>query len=161
MIKGAWLSPVQLLDSALLKVNFDVKTEYSADTPVLSMTVSLQTEHLEKREGLFISRCVFEFSGTWHEPGEVNNIAFIIACSMGITVAIPESSFDADYPKDRINRVVDANAVSLVYGKIRSFIENMTSQSVVGRQIIPAIEPYALLESLGEQSSSVASQKVV
>lgn len=80
---------------------------------------------------------------------------------MGITVAIPDSAFEGDFPVDRINRIVNANAVSIVYGKIRSFIEDMTAQSSVGRQIIPAIEPYALLDSLEEKASAEGDSEFV
>ena len=50
---------------------------------------------------------------------------------------------------DKRDEFVLANAVSIAYGKIRSIIENMTAESAVGRQTIPAIDPYALVSSLG------------
>ncbi|MDO4806028.1 MAG: hypothetical protein Q4A07_02145 [Coriobacteriales bacterium] len=56
-----------------------------------------------------------------------------------------------DRPEKRKAHVVDANAVSPVHGKIRSFIEDLTIQRPIRRQIMPAIEPYALLRSLEER----------
>lgn len=156
MTASKWLSPVQLLNSTLLGTTFSVIDGYDAGTPVLTMTVSLQIEHPEKQEGLNLSRVVFGFHGDWHAPNDVKNVAFTIACSMGITVSIPDTAFAGDFPADRINRVVDANAVSLVYGKIRSFIEDLTAQSIIGKQTIPAIEPYALLDSLNENADTVS-----
>ena len=154
MTRGAWLSPVRLVNSTLLGTTVHIATEYDGGTPIVTMSLSLQTEHLEKRGVMNVYRCVFGFNGVWHEPDNIDNVAFTITCSMGITVAIPDSAFESDFPAERINRVVDASAVSLVYGKVRCFIEDMTAQSSVGRQVIPAIDPYALLDSLEEKAST-------
>jgi hypothetical protein len=69
-----------------------------------------------------------------------------------LTIGIPEDAFEEGLAEDRRIRIIDANALSLVYGKIRSFVEDLTSQSPVGRQTIPAIDPYALLQSLEVQA---------
>lgn len=153
MSDSAWFSPVQILDSALLGASFSMNAGYSADAPVLTMTVTLQTERPDKQGELNLGRCVFGFIGVWHEPDNQENSAYTINCSMGITVAIPDGAFEEGFSDERKARVVDANAVSLVYGKIRSFIEDLTVQSPVGRQTIPAIEPYALLRSLEEKQA--------
>lgn len=149
----AWFSPVQILDSALLGASFTFNAEYSADTPVLTMTVTLQNEQPKKQGDLNIGRCVFSFVGVWHEPDNQLNVAYTINCTMGITVAIPDDAFGEGLSEDHKAHVVDANAVSLIYGKIRSFIEDLTVQSPIGKQIIPAIEPYALLKSLEEKQA--------
>lgn len=151
MTTSAWLSPVQIHDSALLGTSFAINSDYDSRTPVVTMTVSLQIEHPEKRGKLNLSKCVFGFMGVWHEPDDEDNVAFTIGCTMGLTASIPDDAFAGDFTAERINKTVDANAVSLVYAKIRSFIEDLTAQSPIGRQTIPAIEPYALLESLQEQ----------
>lgn len=153
MSDSAWFSPVQILDSTLLGTSFAINAGYSANTPVLTMTVTLQNERPEKQNDLNLGRCVFGFIGVWHEPDNQENVAYTINCSMGITVAIPDGAFEDGFSEERKERVVDANAVSLVYGKIRSFIEDLTVQSPIGRQIIPAIEPYALLKTLEEKQA--------
>lgn len=153
MTEASWFSPVRILDSTLLGTSFACNPEYNAAAPVLTMTVSLQNEHPEKKEDLNLGRCVFEFIGVWHETDNQENVAYTINCSMGITVAIPDSAFEEGFPMERKAHIVEANAVSLVYGKIRSFIEDLTAQSPIGRQIIPAIEPYALLKSLEEKQA--------
>ena len=153
MTETPWFSPVRILDSALLGTSFAYNPEYSAAAPVLTMTVTLQNEHPEKQEDLNLGRCVFGFIGVWHENDNQDNVAYTINCSMGITVAIPDRAFEEGFPTERKTRIVEANAVSLVYGKIRSFIEDLTVQSPIGKQIIPAIEPYALLKSLEEKQA--------
>ena len=153
MSDTAWFSPVQILDSALLGTSFTINAEYNGDAPVLTMTVTLQNERPDKQGEMNLGRCVFGFLGVWHEADNQENIAYTINCSMGITVAIPDNAFEDGCPEERKTCVVDANAVSLVYGKIRSFIEDLTVQSPVGRQTIPAIEPYALLRSLEEKQA--------
>lgn len=148
MTSTPWLSPVRIVDSSLLGTAFEINSEYHADAPILTVTVGVENEHPEKQGELNIGRCVFTFLGVWHEPDNRENVAYTINCTMGITVAIPDSAFEEGLSADRRIRIVDGNAVSLVYGKIRSFIEDLTSQSPIGRQIIPAIEPYTLLQSL-------------
>lgn len=150
MTTNAWLSPVQIHDSALLGTTFEVNNSYHSGTPIVTMTISVQTEHPEKQGGLNLTKCVLGFKGVWHDSENADEIAFTITCSMGITVSIPDSAFGEGFPVDRVNRIVDVNAVSLAYGKVRSFIEDMTAQSSIGRQTIPAIEPNALLESFEE-----------
>jgi len=153
MNEYTWFSPVKILDSALLETSLKIEAGYSADMPVLNMTVTLQKEYLAKQGELNLERCVFGFTGIWHEPDHQENVAYTISCSMGITIAIPDSAFEKDFPEERKARVIDANAVSLVYGKIRSFIEDLTVQSPIGKQIIPAIEPYALLSLFDEKQA--------
>ena len=161
MSDTAWFSPVQIIDSALLGTSFTIVPGYSAEAPVLTMTVTLQNERPDKQNDLNLGRCVFGFIGVWHEADNQENVAYTINCSMGITVAIPDSAFEEGFPEERKTRVVEANAISLVYGKIRSFIEDLTAQSPIGRQIIPAIEPYALLRSLEEkQDENTADEPI-
>ena len=147
MTKNNWLSPVQLLDSSLLGSSFQLNLDYGGSSPIVSMTVSVQIEHPENTDGLNLARCVFVFDGKWHEQDNAENIAFTASCSMGNVVSIPDAAFSGDISPEQKRRIADANAVSLVYGKIRSFIEDLTAQSPVGRQTIPAIDPYALLDS--------------
>ncbi|MBR3160718.1 MAG: hypothetical protein IKG18_08405 [Atopobiaceae bacterium] len=152
MTSTPWLSPVRILDSSLLGTAFAINSDYNASTPILTVTVGLENEHPEKRDDLNVGRCVFAFSGVWHEPDNSENVAYTIDCTMGITIAIPDSAFEEGFSKERKIRALNGNAVSLVYGKIRSFIEDLTSQSPIGRQIIPAIEPYALIQSLEDRN---------
>ena len=41
-----------------------------------------------------------------------------------------------------------ANTVSIAYGKIRAVVENITAESIVGKQTLPAIDPYGFVSSL-------------
>ena len=152
MTGTSWLSPVRLLDSALLGASFEINSDYSACVPVLTVTVGIEAEHPGQQDNLNLGKCIFAFSGVWHEAGRPENTAFTVGCTMGITIGIPEDAFEEGIAEDRRIRIIDANAVSLVYGKIRSFVEDLTSQSPVGRQTIPAIDPYALLQSLEMQT---------
>lgn len=159
MTKDEWLSPVRILNTELLGTRLEIIRNSDVASPTLSVSVSLRTEHLEKTEGVYAAKCIFEFGGVWHDPEDADIVAYRIECAMGITIAIPDSAFEEGFPVDKIWRFVDANAVSLVYGKIRSFIEDMTAQSSIGKQTIPAIEPIALLSALAEDPEKPSSDK--
>ena len=58
-----------------------------------------------------------------------------------IVVAIPKTAFET-IEKEEKDYFIAANAVSIAYGKIRAVIENITAESIVGKQTILTIDPY-------------------
>ena len=62
-----------------------------------------------------------------------------------VTIAIPLKAIEG-LPEDRCLEYARANGISIAYGKIRSIIESITAESLVGKQTLPPIDPYALLE---------------
>ena len=74
------------------------------------------------------------------------SVYFIASAKVGITVAIPLRSLE-DLPEDKRVKYVRGNGISMAYGKIRSMIESITAESLVGKQTLPPIDPYALLEN--------------
>lgn len=148
MRTGAWLSPVRIINTELLGIKLEIVSDNPISNPNLTITIGLHMEHAEKQDDLNLGKCALEFKGVWHEPDNSESVSFIVDCKVGITIGIQDSSFEEGYPVDRIGRYIDTNAVSLAYGQIRSHVEYITSQSPFGKQVIPAIDPISLLNSL-------------
>lgn len=148
MKTGAWLSPVRIINTELLGIRLEIVNGNLFANSELTITIGLQMEHPEKQDDLNLGKCALEFKGVWHEPGNSESVYFVVDCKVGMTIGIQDSSFEKGYPADRIGRYIDTNAVSLAYSQIRSHVEYITSQSPFGRQIIPAIDPISLLNSL-------------
>ena len=72
-------------------------------------------------------------------------IHFVASAKVGVTIAIPLEAI-GDLSEAKCLEYARANGISIAYGKIRSIIESITAESLVGKQTIPPIDPYMLLE---------------
>lgn len=152
MSEVTWVSPVSILDSKILGVTFKMNEEAELSHARRSLTMSASIDAPSVTEGRLVGKCVLGASGDWFSGDEGGPPVFVASCEVGIVVAVDLEVVAElnDYEKAKY---VSANALSLAYGKIRACIETITAESPVGRQTLPAIDPYALLESLqGEQS---------
>ena len=147
---GNWLSPVQIWNTSILGTSVEINGEYIGATPTVTLNVNTNIENPRMEDGLELCKCVLGVRCLWHEPENADNYAYNATCTLGIAIGIPIDSFGEDVSLDDKNRVLELNALSIGYGKIRSFIEEITSQSSAGRLVIPAIEPFSLLESIAE-----------
>ncbi len=148
MRNGNWLSPVQIVDSKVLGLNLSVADSFEGGETHFSLTMNSSLGDPTVVDGSYVCKCVLEAVGNWTVDEDGADPAFSASCKLGIAIAIPQTALGS-LSVDKRDEFVLANAVSIAYGKIRSVIENMTAESAVGRQTIPAIDPYALVSSLG------------
>lgn len=99
-------------------------------------------QNLESVEDMFICKCILECIGDW-TCGKKESAESIFSASykLSVVVAIPKTAFET-IEKEEKDYFITGNAVSIAYGKIRAVIENITAESIVGKQIIPTIDPY-------------------
>lgn len=152
MSETTWVSPVSILDSKILSVTFKTNEEAELSRARRSLTMSASIDAPSVSEGRLVCKCVLGASGDWFYGDESETPAFVVSCEVGIAVAVSPEVV-AELNDDEKAEYVSANALSLAYGKIRACIEMITAESPVGRQTLPAIDPYALLESLQEEDS--------
>ena len=148
MSGGNWLSPVQIADSKVLGLNLTVADDFEGGVPRLSLTMNSSLEHPTVIDGKCACKCVLEAIGNWTVGEKDAKPAFSASCKLGIVITVSEAALEP-LPENERDTFVAANTVSIAYGKIRSAIESITAESVVGRQTIPAIDPYAFVDSLG------------
>lgn len=148
MSAGNWLSPVQIVDSKVLGLNLSIADGFEGREAHFSLIMNSSLGAPAVIDGNYTCKCVLEAVGNWAIDEDGTNPAFSASCKLGVVIAVPEAALDSA-PADERDAFVVANTVSIAYGKIRSIIENMTAESVVGRQTIPAIDPYAFVDSLG------------
>lgn len=152
MTNGAWLSPIQIVDCSLLGVSLDIDLGAECEGADLTLTVNTAFEHSEGAPDDFLCRSIIGVSANWTDNRQANNeTVFSASCKVGLLISMSASSFDADISEEDRSRFLEANSVSLAYGKIRAVVEDLTAQSVVGKQTLPAIDPFALLESFSKE----------
>lgn len=147
MSETTWISPVSILDSKILRVSFRVNEDAKLSRARCSLTMSASIDAPSVSEDRLVGKCVLSASGDWFSDDEHEAPAFVSSGEVGIVVAVDLEAV-AELNDDEKAEYVSANALSLAYGKIRACIEMITAESPVGRQTLPAIDPYALLESL-------------
>lgn len=152
MSVGNWLSPVQIVDSKVLGLNLLIMDGFEGGETHFSLTINSALDTPIVNEDKYVCKCMLEAIGDWSVDEDGSEPAFTASCKLGIVIALPEAMLKSS-PEDERNVFIAANAVSIAYGKIRSIIENITAESVVGRQTIPAIDPYAFVDALNEKNN--------
>lgn len=157
MSTESWLSPVQIVNSRILGLNFSIADGFAGGETHFFLTMNSSIAAPSVIEGSYVCRCALEAVGEWSVDEGGATPAFSASCKLGITIAVPEDALGR-VPEGGRDRFVAANAVSIAYGKIRSVIEGMTSESIVGRQTLPAIDPYAFIDSVTSQQDRDGSE---
>lgn len=152
-----WLSPVQIVDSKVLGLNLSVADGFEGGETHFSLTMNSSLGAPTIVDGNYVCKCVLEAVGNWAVDEEGAEPAFSASCKLGIVIVVPKAALEPVLEDERDTFVV-ANTVSIAYGKIRSIIESVTAESVVGRQTIPAIDPYAFVDSLGLKKGAEATE---
>lgn len=152
MTSGSWLSPIQIVDCSLLGARLDIDLGIECEGADLALTVNTAFEHSEGASDDLLCRSILEVFANWIDNRQASKkTVFSASCKMGLLISMPASSFDMDITEEERHRFLEANSVSLAYGKIRAFVEDLTAQSTVGKQTLPAIDPLALLESISKE----------
>ena len=157
MSAGNWLSPVQIVDSKVLGLNLSIADGFEGGETHFSLTMNSSLGAPAVIDGNYACKCVLEAVGNWTVNEDSTDSAFSTSCKLAIVIAVPEGALES-VPVGERDTFVVANTVSIAYGKIRSIIENMTAESIVGRQTIPAIDPYAFVDSLGPKKDAGDSE---
>lgn len=140
------LAPIKILDSKILGVEFKLFDAVEDKDDFENMFITKY-----KRGRSFIEndclRCeaVLEVVIKREYKKLESSTFFIASCKVGITTATPLKSIE-NFSEAESEQITRANGISIAYGKIRSIIESITAESLVGKQTIPPIYPYALLE---------------
>lgn len=153
MSEGNWISPVEIVDSKVLGVNLSIADGFSGGETHLSLTMNSSFASPMMDDGNRVCKCVLEAVGDWTIDEKGDAPALSASCKLGIVVAIPEVSLSAVDEGER-EAFVMANTVSIAYGKIRAIVENITAESIVGKQTLPAIDPYGFVASLKSKEDS-------
>lgn len=141
------LSPVKIIDSKVLGVEFKMLDEEADKEGHENLLV---TKYARGRT--FIENNCLRCEGILeailkHANKEKDEpIYFTASAKVGITIAIPLKSLENLSEEEGIT-YARGNGISIAYGKIRSIIESITAESLVGKQTLPPISPYALLEN--------------
>lgn len=141
-----WLAPVQLVESSILGLNLTVNQEFQGDASGVKFTLNTSFEEVEEQDEFFMCRGVIEGVQTVSDSVDADMQLFTVSCSVGIKVGIPKSLIPEETPREELKQLLEANSLSLGYGKVRSIIESITAESVIGRVTIPAINPQAYME---------------
>ena len=156
MSRNNVLSPVKILDSKVLGVEFKTineETEKSGPEDLLATKYGRGRSFIENE----CLRCEVILEAALDRVRKKSNVPihFVASAKVGVTIAIPLEAI-GDLSEARCLEYARANGISIAYGKIRSIIESITAESLVGKQTIPPIDPYMLLErdSVNEDQDS-------
>lgn len=146
MSRNNVLSPVKILDSKVLGVEFKTineETEKSEPEDLLATKYGRGRSFIENE----CLRCEVILEAALDRVRKKSNVPihFVASAKVGVTIAIPLEAI-GDLSEARCLEYARANGISIAYGKIRSIIESITAESLVGKQTIPPIDPYMLLE---------------
>lgn len=146
MSRNNVLSPVKILDSKVLGVEFktiDEEKEKSEPEDLLATKYGRGRSFIENE----CLRCEVILEAALDRVRKKSNVPihFVASAKVGVTIAIPLKAI-GDLSEARCLEYARANGISIAYGKIRSIIESITAETLVGKQTIPPIDPYALLE---------------
>ena len=137
-----WLSPIKIMDSSLLSLSFSTHPRCQDEDGALSFTLDVKFDEPEQGDEVVFCVGVVKFDGEMVEgdEGEAAS-AFAISCALGIAVEVDNRVLRG--PLEDYAGQIKANALALAYGKIRAIVENITAQSMLGKQTIPAINAQA------------------
>ena len=146
MSRNNVLSPVKILDSKVLGVEFKTineETEKSGPEDLLATKYGRGRSFIENE----CLRCEVILEAALDRVRKKSNVPihFVASAKVGVTIAIPLEAI-GDLSEAKCLEYARANGISIAYGKIRSIIESITAESLVGKQTIPPIDPYMLLE---------------
>lgn len=142
-----WISPIRIINEKLLGCEFKLDPLEDRTKDDLELGVQFNTEH-ELIEENHVCRIVLQVR-VQGESEETSPCAFSVFCSLGMTICINAACFE-DESQDEIKECMDANALSLCFGKARSFLQEVASRSQLGPIVVPAINPFALVQAVKE-----------
>lgn len=132
----------------MLGLNLSVADGFEGGETHFSLTMNSSLGAPTIVDGNYVCKCVLEAVGNWAVDEEGAEPAFSASCKLGIVIAVPEAALEPML-KDEKDTFVVANTVSIAYGKIRSIIESVTAESVVGsRQSRLSIPMHLLILSV-------------
>lgn len=149
------LSPIQYKDSKLLSISFDnslqaetATSKPSSDTSTsnkrfFSLSIDRNLDYIDEGSGNLACKASLRF--TWDiktsDEEDASPIA-TVAGAMGALASCPIDLGDVE----TVKRTLAANTLSYIWSKLRTVVEQLSSQSPVGTLSLPAIDPLSLLE---------------
>ena len=155
MSDGNWLSPVRLLDSLVLGLNLDINQEFDGEATGITITLNTSFDELDRSEEFVLCRGVVEAVQTVTDAIDADKVAFTVSCSLGILVGMPLAALVEDVDDAVLKPMLEMNAISLGYGKVRAVIEDITAQSILGRVTLPGLDPQAYMDLIAANRQGI------
>lgn len=150
-------SPISLDYSSISESSIRVRSEQRSHE--LSYTLSLSRPdsrplvRAEDERGVYVLD--YRLSVELHVSPVDQPVEEMMYCSVvaegGVSAPLEAAR---SYGDDEVQLWLEANAVSLLYAKIRSYVEYLTAMSSFGAYAIPTIDPYAFLAGLSEEEGT-------
>lgn len=154
------ISPISYSVTKLLDISFEINPTFVASRDDLSAGVrnemSVAHEARHKRDAKkVICKCIMEADIDIRQSDdsdvEVKDVA-TFSCTMSAQGSSPIDLYDDESLSEK---VLEANLITLIWGKMRSFLELLSVDSFIGRRIsLPALDPYALIEKDKEDDAN-------
>lgn len=149
---GTWLSPIRIVDSKILNINFETIGDPSGTEVDNTISVSLTHGGNTDNGSLRMCKCVLEVDSSWISKEDKTEL-YRASCKLGIVISAPKS-YLGQTAEEEADTYLITNAVSIGYGKIRDAIESVTSESIMGRLSIPLIQPRTLVDEFKKSQES-------
>lgn len=147
------LSPIQFIDSKLLHISFDDTSQkgllelqsepnvHNTEERYFALSVNRDLEYSEKAELL---SCMGSLQFKWDVRVSEDSDSPLIASvegAMGAVATCPLNLGD----RELIEKTLAANTLSYIWAKLRTIVEQLSSQSTIGTLSLPAIDPLQLV----------------
>ena len=150
------LSPIRLGGFRILSFAVDFGDGNATSVPAnrnVSIEFNVDATQEKNESGVYHCECVLslvcDISTAENDDSEFGHLGRIDAKLFGVASA----RFDADESDDSIGDTLEANAISFLYGKARTYIELITAFCPGGVISLPAIMP-TVKSSLGDGDAS-------
>lgn len=137
------LSPIQFSDSQLLHFSFDVRpslgihNEERQPEKESELNTSI-SHHYFNQNGRIVCNLAFSLRWDVRLKDDPSKILANIECTMGVAAHCSENAAD---DRKMIEAALFTNAIAFIWARIRVYIENVSSESPVGKMTLPAIDP--------------------
>ena len=135
------LSPIQMLDTALLELSFSLNPEMCDIEPADgNFTLGTQFATDLDKEDMVTCSCLFDVDFSLASTDNPNETILIVKCKYEATVGIPRESLSDEMPLDQLDKSLQMNAFSSGYACLRSSIDSIARQSKLGKFFLPTFD---------------------
>lgn len=135
------LSPIQMLDTALLELSFSLNPEMCDIEPADgNFTLGTQFATNLDKEDIVTCSCLFDVDFSLTPADNPDETILIVKCKYESTVGIPRESLSDEMPPEQLEKSLQTNAFSSGYACLRSSIDGIARQSKLGKFFLPAFD---------------------
>lgn len=152
MSEKSFISPINMGGPFINRCNLYVRPSVPEDGAPVSCNVTIdvpdEREVLHEEGGYRLNHSMEVAVSLSQATGDGDTDLMRVQLSMSGTISIPD---EVEVKGMTVEYALLLNGVSLFYSAARSYIESVTAMSSMGRFTIPAIDPSAYLENIGER----------